>query len=71
MLRGCLAAIFVAASLNAQEVRDTAGPLEKQALPASAENPIPRRTLSVAAIYPPEASGFGADARVDFLVTVG
>jgi len=70
MLRGCLAAIFVAASLSAQDVRDTAGPLETLARPASADNPIPRKAFSVAAIYPPEASGFGASGRVDFVVTV-
>ena len=62
--------MFVVASVAAQDVRDAIGPLEKQSRPASAENPIPRRTSSVAAIYPAEGRGFGASGRVDFLVTV-
>jgi TonB family protein len=69
-LGGCLAALFVVAGLAAQDVRDSIGPLEKQSQPASADNPIPRRTFSIPATYPPEGRGFGATGRVDFLVTV-
>jgi protein TonB len=65
-----VASILVVASAAAQDVRDTIGPVEKQARPAPDEKSIPRRTFAVIASYPPEGLGFGASGRADFLVTV-
>ena len=57
MLRAmtCAAIMFLAtASVSAQEVRSTVGPLEKSAKPSSPENPIPKRTASAQPVTPPE-----------------
>jgi len=47
-----------------------AGPLERRAQPVTPENPVPRRTHSVAALYPPEAAGTGAGATVMLRITL-
>jgi len=65
-----LLAFLVAAGLSAQEVRDTIGPLEKQANQVTPENPIPRRNFSVAPRYPAEASAIDATGAVSFVVTI-
>ena len=67
-----LGALLVVAGLSAQEVRDTIGPIEKQAQsnPITPENPIPRRTFSVAAPYPAEARGIDAAGTVSLVATV-
>ena len=69
---GFLGALLVVAGLSAQEVRDTIGPIEKQAQsnPITPENPIPRRTFSVAAPYPAEARGIDAAGTVSLVATV-
>ena len=41
-------------------LRTDSGPLEKPANPITPENPIPRRSFSVAAVYPAEARGLDA-----------
>jgi TonB family protein len=53
-----------------QELRDKPGPAELSANPITAENPIPRRTLGVTPVYPPEASAIGATGRVAVRVTI-
>ena len=69
---GFLGALLVVAGLSAQDVRDTIGPIEKQAQsnPITPENPIPRRTFSVAAPYPAEARGIDAAGTVSLVATV-
>ena len=72
LLCGFLGAFLVIAGLSAQEVRDTIGPSEKQAQanPITPENPIPRRTFSVAPAYPAEANGIGAAGSVSLVATI-
>jgi protein TonB len=70
LLCGSLAPFLVVAGLAAQDVRDTIGPIEKQSHPITPENPIPRRTFSVPAIYPAEASGIGASGAVALVATI-
>ena len=72
LLCGFLGAFAIVASLSAQDVRDTIGPIEKQAQanPISPENPIPRRTFSVAPVYPAEASGINAVSTVALVATI-
>jgi TonB family protein len=62
--------VVAAAGLPAQDLRETAGPLEQQANPITPENPIPRRTYSIAPAYPAEARGIDAAATVSLRVTV-
>jgi protein TonB len=52
------------AVLRAQDVGLLPGPLEKIAAPITPENPIPRRTSAVSAIYPSEADAIGATGLV-------
>jgi len=72
VLCGFLGAFLVVASLSAQDVRDTVGPIEKQAQanPISPENPIPRRTFSVSPAYPAEAIGINAVGTVSLVATI-
>lgn len=72
LLRGFLVAFLAIAGLSAQEVRDDIGPFEKraQANPITPENPIPRRTFSVPAIYPVEARGIDASGAVSLVATI-
>jgi TonB family protein len=60
----------VTSVLAAQELRDTIGPLEEKANPITPQNPIPRRTQSVAPSYPPEGRALGAMATVVLAVTI-
>jgi TonB family protein len=46
------------------------GPLERQSVPVTPENPIPRRTRLVNPPYPPEAAVVGARASVTLRVVV-
>ena len=72
LLCGFLGAFLVIAGLSAQDVRDTIGPIEKQAQanPITPENPIPRRTFSVPPAYPAEASGINAVGTVSLVATI-
>ena len=72
LLCGFLGAFVIVAGVSAQDVRDTIGPIEKQAQanPISPENPIPRRTFSVTPNYPAEASGINAVSTVALVATV-
>lgn len=72
LLCGFLGAFIAIAGLAAQEVRDTIGPIEKQAQanPITPENPIPRRTFSVPPAYPAEASGISAVGTVSLVATI-
>ena len=67
---GLLGAFIVTAGLAAQQPLDTIGPIEKQSNPITPENPIPRRTFSVAAAYPAEALGTDATAMVALAATL-
>ena len=67
---GFLGAFLIIAGPAAQEVRDTIGPIEKQAKPISPENPIPRRTFSVAPVYPADAQGIQAVGTVSLAATI-
>jgi protein TonB len=69
-LCGFLGAFLVVADPAGQEVRDTVGPIEKQAKPISPENPIPRRTFSVAPVYPADAQGIQAAGTVSLTATI-
>ena len=57
---GLLGMVTVTTVLAAQGLRDTIGPLEQQANAITPENPIPRRTQSVAPSYPAEGRDVGA-----------
>lgn len=65
-----LGAVMVIGGLAAQEPLDTVGPIEKQSNPITPENPIPRRTYSIAASYPAEARGIDATATVVLAATL-
>ena len=69
-LCGLLGAFALVAGLAAQDLREAIGPLERQAKPITPENPIPRRTLSVAATYPAEARAIDATAIVTLTATL-
>jgi len=49
---------------------DKAGPIERRAKPVTPDNPIPRRTIYVAPIYPDEAAVVDARVVVPLRVTV-
>ena len=67
----CAAAVLaVATAAPAQEVRTTAGPLERAAKPITPENPIPRRTFFIAPAYPAEARSLEAFSSVTLRVTL-
>jgi protein TonB len=70
LLGGLLGALILVAGLAAQDVRDTIGPIEKRSNPITPENPIPRRTFSVAPTYPAEASGIDASGTVSLVATI-
>ena len=69
-LFGFLGAFLIVGAVAAQEVRDTVGPIEKQAKPITPENPIPRRTFSVAPVYPADAQGIQASGTVSLAATI-
>ena len=70
LLCGVLAAITITVGMAAQEPLETVGPLEQQASPITPENPVPRRTAVVAAVYPTEARKLNATAIVTFVATL-
>src|SRR5687767_773293 len=70
LLCGLLGVMTVTTALAAQELRDTIGPLEQKANPITPENPIPRRTQSVAPSYPAEGRAVGAMATVVLAATI-
>jgi hypothetical protein len=72
LLCGFLGAFVIVSGLSAQDVRIDIGPVEKQAQanPITPENPIPRRTFSVAPVYPAEANGIGAGGTVSLVAVV-
>lgn len=72
LLYGFMGAFIIVAGVSAQDVRDTIGPVERQAQsnPITPENPIPRRTFSVAPVYPAEANGIGAAGTVSLVAVV-
>jgi periplasmic protein TonB len=65
-----MVALALAAALTAQDVQSTPGPLERRAKPITAENPVPRRTFSVAPAYPAEARAIDATAMVTMRITL-
>lgn len=70
LLCGFLGALLVVAGAAAQDVRDTIGPVEKQSKPITPENPIPRRSFSVPALYPAEAASLGVSGAVALVATI-
>jgi protein TonB len=70
LLCSFLGTFLVIAGPAAQDVRDTVGPIEKQAKPITPENPIPRRTFSVAPVYPADAQGIQAAGTVSLAATI-
>jgi TonB family protein len=64
------ALLMLAATLAAQDIRTSPGPLEKAARPTTPENPVPRRRFSLPAAYPAEARAVEATARVTMRVTL-
>src|SRR5688572_32906230 len=69
-LFGFLGAFLIVGAVAAQDVRDTIGPIEKRAKPITPENPIPRRTFSVAPVYPADAQGIQASGSVSLAATI-
>ena len=67
---GALLSGVLVTGLSAQDLLNTIGPLEKKANPITPENPIPRRTFSVAAIYPADARGIDATGMVSLVATI-
>ena len=65
-----LVGLAVAAGLAAQDAQSVPGPLERRARPITAENPVPRRTYSVAPAYPAEARAIDATAFVTMRITL-
>lgn len=65
-----VAALAMSTGARAQDIRTTAGPLERAARPVTPENPIPRRTFSIPAAYPAEARSLEAVANVMLRVTL-
>ena len=63
---GAQSSLSLAGSFSA----DTPGPIERRAKPVTAENPIPRRTIYVAPVYPEEAAVVEARVVVPLRVTV-
>ncbi len=70
LLVGLLGVVTLVAHLPAQEPLDSIGPIEKRANPISPENPIPRRTFSVPAVFPAEARGINGSATVMLVATI-
>jgi protein TonB len=70
LLCGSLGAFLLVAGPAAQDVRDTIGPIEKQSKPITPENPIPRRTFSIPAMYPAEAASLNASGAVSLVATI-
>jgi TonB family protein len=70
LLCGSLGSLILIAGLAAQDVTDSVGPIEKRANAISPENPIPRRSFSVAAVYPAEARGLDASTTVALVATI-
>ena len=59
------------AAPGAQVVQQKApGPLEQRANPITPENPVPRRVLYEAPVFPAEARGSGARASVTLMITL-
>ena len=70
LLYGFFGAFLTIAALAAQEARDTVGPLEQKANDVTPENPVPRRTKSMDAVYPEDMRKFSATAVVVLIATV-
>jgi TonB family protein len=70
LLYGLVGALILTAGVTAQEPRDTIGPVEQKTNDVTPENPVPRRTTAVAAVYPEEMRKLGATAVVMFVATV-
>lgn len=62
--------LALATAAGGQEVGMAPGPIEKRANPITPENPIPRRTFSLAPAYPAEADAIQASAVVRMRVTL-
>jgi protein TonB len=69
-LCGFLGVVTVTTVVAAQAPRDTIGPLEQKANAITPENPIPRRTQSVAPSYPAEGRALGTMATVVLAATI-
>lgn len=67
---GVVLSFLAAAGVVAQDVRNTPGPLEKQAKPVTPENPVPRRLTSRDVEYPVEMRVFGGRGLVGLQVTL-
>lgn len=55
---------------QATQLLNEPGPLEKQAKPVTAENPVPRRVSQAAAVYPAEADVVGMTGTVNLMITL-
>jgi protein TonB len=62
--------VALTAVVSGQDIRTTVGPLEKDAKAITPENPIPRRTFSIAPAYPAEARAVEAAAVVTLRITL-
>jgi periplasmic protein TonB len=65
-----MVALVLSAGLVAQDVRDDMGPVERRARPITPENPVPRRTHSIAPAYPAEAAAIDATAAITLRVAL-
>lgn len=67
---GAAVSLMVVTPLIAQDVRDTPGPIEKQARQVTLENPVPRRLASKPIDYPAEMHLSGGRGLVNLQITL-
>ena len=70
LLHGAAVSVMVATPLIAQDVRDSTGPIEKQARQVSLENPVPRRLASKPVEYPAQMHLSGGRGLVNLQITL-
>lgn len=67
---GVVLSFVVATGMVAQELRDSPGPLEKQAKQVTSENPVPRQLPSKPVEYPSEMHETGGRGSVTLQITL-
>ena len=70
LLHGAAVSVMVATPVIAQDVRDSPGPIEKQARQVSLENPVPRRLASKPVEYPAQMHLTGGRGLVNLQITL-
>lgn len=70
LLHGAAVSVMVATPVIAQDVRDSPGPVEKQARQVSLENPVPRRLASTPVEYPAQMHLSGGRGLINLQITL-